>query len=256
MGSLTIGQVATYRPLRKCGLEELAIHQISATPSGGVLFARKTEREQKDIARKMVLDLVSRERHPDNLSVLTMPGLNWSFERKLLGRREKDWQRLVSPLRTQITAIENDRMIYHAALMSMPGMQQAKAVGNSPITVLPATAFSERGVANSWVEYHFGNIDNFMAEPGEMFDVAWLDYTGPLSIERLAIIKKFFAARVRHTLIITHLKARWNVDTSAAISRAGGANAWVKKHIAGRIEHDHEYQDGASPMAQIAITKE
>ena len=55
--------------------------------------------------------------------------------------------------------------------------------------------------------------------------------------------------------LVTALKARWNKDTSHAIERAGGHGAWVLRHLHGDVLHDIEYQDGPSPMHQIALRK-
>lgn len=78
----------TYRPLRHCGHEELAAHVATATPSGGILFARKPSEEQKLAAREAILDLFWPENWPGRLHMLTMPGLKWKLEGVLMKRRE------------------------------------------------------------------------------------------------------------------------------------------------------------------------
>lgn len=257
MSSKSLAEVANYRPLSACGIEELAAHQINATPSPGVLFARKQEHEEKDAARLAILDLLGPDEFPKGLSVLSMPSVQWKFERKLFGRREGDWLRKKGPHRTYLTCIENDRPIYHAALMQMPGVYQLKH-GNSIVQMLPATSFAERVVRNRWVgRFFFANVDDLMRDhDGEhQYDVAWLDYTGPLTIERLALIDEFFRKGVRSILVVTALKARWNRDTSDAIERAGGHSAWFLKTIPGALLHEINYQDGGSPMAQFAMRK-
>ena len=55
--------------------------------------------------------------------------------------------------------------------------------------------------------------------------------------------------------VVTALKARWNRETSDAIGRAGSHGAWMRKQLPGDVLHDIEYQDGASPMAQIALRR-
>lgn len=250
--SKSIGEIAFRRRLRDCSIEELAVEQIMRSPSGGVLFARNTERENKDAARLEIINLFRRDRFPKSLSILTLPGLEWKFERKLFGQREGDWYRMDKPRRTYFTCIENDRMLYHAAVTKMPGLHHI----GSLTRVLPATEFAEKTVANPWIRrYFFGNVDDLMQQQAMQFDGAWLDYTGPMSLKRLKIISAFYDKCIRHTLVITSLKARWNREMSSAIAHAGGHSALIINHLHGTVEHDLEYQDSGSPMSQIAISK-
>lgn len=239
-----------YKPLYRCDVEELAAVQ-QVRPSGGVLFARNPDREQKDAARQLILNLFARDAHPGHLSILTMPGLNWRFERKLLGKREGDWYRLAGPGATRITAVENDRFVYYSATHQMPGLHTRNGVAAH----LRPEPFAERTVKTKFIDaFHFANVDDLMAETTETWDAAWLDYTGPLTVERLKLIVRFFARSVRGTLIVTSLKARYNKETSIAIERAGGHSEWLRKHLRGDVLHDIEYFD-TSPMAQIAVRK-
>ncbi len=252
----SVHEIAEYKPLTSCGMEELAIHLITAPVTGGIAFARKSDREQKDIARTMIIDLFTPIMWPTGLNILSMPGLEWKFERKLLGKREGDWFRKPSPHRTYITAIENDRAIYHGGLVNMPGLQQEGSINK----VLPATKFAERVVRNTWVNrYFFGNVDDLMREQPEehKYDAAWLDYTGPMSLERAHLINKFFDNSIRSTLVLTNLKARWNAHTSAQIANCGSYESWAEKTFLREHEllHYIEYQDGPSPMAQLAMRK-
>lgn len=260
MSTRSLHEIAAPRPLSRCGLEELAVHQITATPSGGVLFARKKERGEKDEARRYIVDLLGDVEAFPTLSVLTLPGLEWKFENKLLGRREGNWagKDRPGPTRTTLTCIENDRSIYHAAIMQMPGMKHWRNAQrtNPPIKVLQAPSFAERAIANPWVDgFYFGNVDDLMRSDTRMFDAAWLDYTGPLTCERVALIRQFFEKRVRHVLVVTALRARWTRETSDAITRAGGHSAWFLRGMRADVLHDINYQDGPSPMAQIAVAK-
>lgn len=261
MTSRSLHEIAAPRPLSRCGLEELAVHQITAAPSGGIMFARKQERGEKDEARRHIIDLLGDIEAFPTLSILTLPGLEWKFENKLLGRREGNWagEARPGPARTTFTCIENDRSIYHAAVTKMPGMRPWRNRHdrrNPLIRVLPATSFAERAVSNQWVDrFYFGNVDDLMRSDDRVFDAAWLDYTGPLSIDRLALIRRFFAARVRRVLVVTALRARWNRETSDVITAAGGHSAWFLRGMSAEVLHDINYQDGPSPMAQIAVSK-
>lgn len=249
----SLREVSYAKPLRDCGIEELAVHQYTANPSGGILFTRKRDHDQKDLARIAVLRLFGPDMFPKGLSILTMPGLDWKFERKLLGRREGNWFKRKGPHKTYLTCIENDRAIYHAGVLNMPGMRAAEP---SAVISLPPTSYSERAVRNIWIgRYFFGNVDDLMMAQQLPFDAAWLDYTGPLTIKRLAVIAEFFRVNIRSTLVITSLKARWNRETADAIARKESLAAWIRESIVGNVLHEIEYQDGGSPMLQIAFGK-
>lgn len=240
--------IPTYRPLRACGVEELAVHQFKATPSGGVLFARAPAGDEKRAAREAILELLTPEAWPGSLTMLTMPGLKWKFEGSLMKLREGDL-RSDAPARTRLTCVENDRSIYHAALLRMPGIRNPKHTFH----VYPSTSFAERCVSGLFVDrYYFGNVDDLMRAPPESYDAAWLDYTGPLSVARLNLIRHFFRHRVRRLLVVTALRARWARETSDAIDAAGGHSEWFWRFMGGERVHEINYQDG-SPMAQFAL---
>lgn len=252
--SRSIGQVANYKPLRLCNIEELAATQITR-PSGGMLFARNPDRAEKDAARKLILNLFRTDLWGHDLRILTMPGLDWRFERKLLGKREGNWMgrkaKLDAPRRTQITSIENDRFIYYSACHQMPGLHTHRALTK----ILPAPSFGERTVSTGFIKaFHFANVDDLMRETDETWDAVWLDYIGPLTTDRLALIAAFYQRAVSSTIVVTALKARWNRATSDAITRAGGHSKWLRSHLTGHVLHDIEYFD-TSPMAQIAVCK-
>lgn len=245
----SLRQVAQYKPLYRCDIEELAAHQI-VRPSGGMLFARNPDRQQKDRARGLIIGLLSKVKWPGPLRVLTMPGLDWRFERKLLGNREGDWLRsLAQPARTHITSVENDRYIYYSAAHCMPGLHTPKALTR----IMPAPPFAERSLSTKFIDrFYFANIDDLMRETTDSWDAVWLDYIGPLTIERLGLIATFYQRSVRGILIVTTLKARWNRETSDAIERAGGHSPWLANSLPGEVLHDIEYFD-TSPMAQFAV---
>jgi hypothetical protein len=122
MSFRSIGQVANYKPLHRCNMEELAAHYgHSYEPGGGILFARKPDGEEKIKARQLILDMFSAERWPERLNMLTMPSVSWRFERQLLGSREPGWLRRPRPRTVHFTAVENDRAIYYAGAAQMPG---------------------------------------------------------------------------------------------------------------------------------------
>jgi len=248
-GSQSLRQVATYKPIHKCSLEELATIQ-RVSPSGGVLFSQKERRAQKDIARKMVLDLFTLDNRKESLKILTMPSLDWRFEQKLLGKREGDWFNKSGPSNTQITSCENDRYIFYSASQKIPGI----STPNSLITINRAPSFAEQSIKTKFVDsFYLANVDDLMAETDQKWDAVWLDYTGPLSVSRLKIISDFYHRCVRETLVVTALKARWSRSVSRTIESHGGYFGWIKSSLPGRVLHEHEYFD-SSPMAQFAVS--
>lgn len=266
---LTLDMIGSAKPLARCGMAELAVHTATARPSGGILFARGQERGHKDEARRYIIDLLGDvERYP-RLSVLTMPGMSWRFENKLLGRREGDWANGASgPRRTAITAAESDRSIYFAAVTKMPGMIRddwrtrgrlvPAEVPNPVVSMETPPAWAECSVSNPWVErFHFANVDDLLASGDCCYDAAWLDYTGPLSVTRLAVIQRFWQQRIRPggALALTVLKARWQRPASQAMAAGGGHHEWVVRNLPGDVHHVCEYQDTGSPMYQIIVTK-
>lgn len=262
MSSKSLREITEYKPLSRCGMEELAMHQRTVLPSGGVLFARNADGEGKKAARQHIIDLFHPDRWAGPLNMLTMPGVSWRFERMLLGVREQGWFRKSHPRRTHFTGAENDRAIYFAGVTQMPGTETPHRL-IKPVK-RERFPFAELAVKTRYVSYFFANVDDMLShewQPAAYQEVnhvgwgaAWLDYTGPMSIERVAKIQMFYEKFVRSVLIVTSLKARWNAATSAAIMKAGGHSNWLSQHLAGRVLHDIEYFD-TSPMAQFAVSK-
>jgi hypothetical protein len=252
MTSRSIGEVANYRPLAQCGMEELAARQATIVPSGGVLFARTADRRQKTAARQRVLNLFQPEVWDRSLHIFTMPGLHWRFERLLLGARETGWMHAPRPHRTLFTSIENDRALYFAAAAQMPGVHTPDAIVRSikPARLQP---FAEMGVKTRYGAFFFANVHDLMLQNWDSgWDAAWLDYTGPLSVERLRLIRDFYHRSVREILIVTAMGARWDERTVAAIEAANGYWPWLFHHLPGEILHAIEYYDTV-PMLQFAV---
>ncbi len=201
----TIGQVAAYKPLGRLNMEELAARQRTIKASSGIQFARTVNREQKDAARQQIIDLFSPSVWPGRLRMLTMPGLEWRFERKLLGKREGNWMQKRGPERTYFTCIENDRALYFASMAKIPGAETRSA----KLTMLPPPDFAELALKTRFIGGHFfANVDDLIRQTQWTFDAAWLDYTGPMSVERLKLLERFYQRCVYSTLIVTVLRAR------------------------------------------------
>lgn len=265
---IAIDMIGKPRRLAECGMEELAVHHLTARPSGGILFARATERGHKDEARRHLIDLLGDTVRWPTLRVLSMPGLDWRFEVKLLGRREGDWARggMPGPQRTNLTCVENDRALYRAAVTRMPGMARhwkmhKHLTTNEPLRMETPPAWAECSMSNAWVDrFHFANVDDLMAglPDDAQFDAVWLDYTGFMTVKRLAVVARFYQRHVRPggVLAITVLKARWPKDATRAMEKAGGHTAWLREALPGHLEHDLTYSDTGSPMAQVCVVKD
>jgi len=257
MGNIrSLGQIAYKKPIARLGMEELAARQRGIEPRGGILFARNADGEEKSAARQRVLDLFHPIQWPldQRLHLLTMPSVQWRFERKLLGMRE-GWTRQCKPKGTYFTACENDRAIFYAAVSQMPGLHTP----DSELKWIKPYPFAEMGVKTRHASFFFANIDDFMAHDWKtkmaQWDAVWLDYTGPLTVERLALIKRFYRDSVSSILIITSLKSRFDRVTTDAVARAGSHSNWLRKHLKGEVLHDIEYFD-TSAMAQFAVQKQ
>jgi hypothetical protein len=233
---------------RLLGMEELAERQRRIKkPHGGVLFARNGDNEEKIAARQRIIDLFHPDRWPGPLSMLTMPSVMWRFERQLLDVREPGWKQAEHPQRTQFTSVEFEYNLFTAACHQMPGLGTSVAKEPQPYP------FAERGLKTNYATLLFAAVEALMKnEWPNGWDAVWLDFTGKMSVERLAVIAEFYHRCVRDTLIITALKCRWNRKTTAAIAAAGGYAFWLNQHLYGQILHVIEYQD-TSPMVQFAV---
>lgn len=244
--------IVPYKPLARCSIDELAAQQRIndlRRLTSGVSFARKDDDAEKQQARLKVLALLSPDTKPGPVSVLTMPGINWHFEAQLLKAREPHWRHQTEIDRTRFTCVENDRFVYYSAATKMPGNKHCT------IRSLDRPQYAERAMGHGIVDrFIFANVDDLMQDEAERFDVAWLDYTGPLTVERMRIIQRFWSTSISDTLIVTALKARWNKATSLVVDRHGGCLEWMLASLPGRVLHAIEYQDG-SPMVQLAVTK-
>lgn len=244
-----------YKRLALCGLDELAAQAAADTrrarASSGLTFAQKDSTEEKDQARAEILKLLDLKRAPGPLRTLSMPGLSWFFEAQLLKLREPTWRQQKAVSMVDLTCIENDRFVYHSAATKMPGNRHTR------VHTLPRPPYAESAIGNGIVgRYVFANVDDLLQEPEERFDFAWLDYTGPLSVERVQKIRAFWLASQAKTLVVTSLRARWNKETGRTIERHGGPNGWLRARLPGQVLHELEYQDGHSPMAQFAVTSD
>lgn len=248
------------RPLSRMTIEEAIGHlseRANKDQQGGLAFARTKNRDQKGIARQAILDLFHPMRRPGYLRMITMPGVTWQFERLLLALRDPGWMYGRASFRrnTHFTSVESDRAIFLASAVQMPGV--AAADNRQTVKTIKDYPFAQTGIKTQYAALFFANVDDFMKHswPKEsQWDAAWLDFTGPLTVERVAAIRDFYTKHIKETLIITALAARWNREAIKAIDRAGGHTQWIMDGLNSDIVHHIEYLDTA-PMTQIAIRK-
>lgn len=221
----------------------------------GIRYARRVERTSKHMARNAVVSLFTPRRFSGGLSILTMPGLDWSFERSLLANRERgrgSGDRGVR--RTFITAVERNPAIWQASILRMPGADTSLSCA------MPTPGFA-RAVTRSHSIQRFYNCDvsDFVTgaanawRPDWRFVGAWIDLTGPLTMPMLDTLEALWGRISRH-LVVTSLKARWPAEVGAQVREAGIAQLLMDRMPFAVPTVELEYADG-SPMHQIVLTR-
>jgi hypothetical protein len=235
-------------------VDELACRQIAIgrRAGGGIAYARKIDHSNKNLARAEILSLFKRRKWPKGLSILTMPGINWTFELRLLSLREGNWHRHASSTkRTHICAVELDPAIYTAATLCMPRSTDSPIVTfvNSPMWTAHSTG------SNAIRRFHNCDMYSLMEHNAHKFDAAWLDFLGPLSCQKMQKIKTFYEQWIGSIFIVTFLAARHEQEVTLDAELNDGLEGWLAKELPGKILHCFRYQDGASPMLQYAVQK-
>lgn len=229
---------------------------VRANPdTPGVNFARKvaahhSQRLEKDAARGAVVGRLTRRIYPKSLSILTMPGVEWRFEKALLRNRESAAsKREGNPRRTYITSIEREPAIYAASLRNIPGaelgLRHLPEDFATSVTTLRTPLISR---------YHCLAFEDFVPVNRRNFAAAWLDFTGPLTDRLIAAINGF-APFVRQLLVITVLDARQSRSVSNRILSSGGTEALLSSLCPDFAVADaHQYSDGV-PMLQVRLER-
>jgi hypothetical protein len=239
-------------------IEELAYRQIAAncrgkSMTGAVRYARKTEFSEKHKARSTILSLLTKDRFPGKLTILTMPSLNWEFEARLLALRESGWIfKNKNVKRTFITGVEIDPAVYRGGCLKMPRGDECAFVSipNSPMWTAHTIS------SNIVSRFHNCDVFNLMRNCDVQYSVVWLDFTGPLSRQKIEEIQTFYDKRIKSILVVTCLAARYNQETSLELETYGELEGWFTALLPGKVEHCIRYQDGASPMIQYAVRKD
>jgi|ERR1700734_56339 len=237
--------------------EIVANFYLNGGSSPGVAFARKVHCSGaslagKDAARGRIINLYDSDKWPMPLTILTMPGLKWIFERQLLQRRGKlnaqscRIGHTYPKARTFIVGIENDEMIYRGALKYIPRAREQSIQLRSARSV--KTNYIHRYMAMDVEEYIEHELCPF-------FDAAWFDFTGFLTERRLKGIKNFWKNNCGLLCTITTLSARWSKVTSKKIKQAGGLGQLIQQELDATILNEFTYADGGVPMHQITLIK-
>jgi hypothetical protein len=215
-----------------------------AAYGSGVMFARKEATDQKDAARLAVLKWFSKEEFPGHLAIITMPGLMWEFERKLIRERYYKTSKLI------IIACESDEAIYRAALYQMPANSRGIRMSHCP--EFATATFSSDCVQ----KFYRCRIEKFLLAKENPVDGAWLDFSGPLYISRMKAVMDCWERLIRSRLVITCTTSRYDACTAHAVKAAGGYIEWILSCLPGAVVREiTHYADGAG-MVQIVLDKE
>lgn len=228
--------------------------------TSGVAFARKahmTTMRAKDDARWRILDSLSREEWPGKLRVMTMPGLEWIFERELINSRDyaihgDNWkanpqggQFFKQRKATEIVAVEYDPAVYFGSIKWMPASRKK------------LSQLSPHALSTSKIEvYYFTDVETFIGDSAcPEVDAAWLDFTGYMTPVRLHRINRFWKEKCRWQLAITVLNARYPAHVKAQVLKYGSMDKWITGVLGGQIVDIHHYFDECSAMIQIILRK-
>jgi hypothetical protein len=218
--------------------------------SGGVLFARKGNAEDKQLARERVVKSLGPIFWPGNLRLLTLPGLKWEFEYQLLQMRQK------GQTRTTVYALERDPAIYFGSLKWMPRRFQCKRpnhTGNGEIKQVSPHCLRTRSIHS----YYFTSAEAFLKDPNcPEVDAAWLDFTGTINADTMAALRRFWRTRCTWQMTVTALNGRYKSETAKAVARHGGFVEWIINSLPGFVSDVYRYRDGHSAMVQITLQKD
>lgn len=214
----------------------------------GVHFARRESDTAKAKARGRVLHYIQRfHEKRRRLNILTMPGVDWTFEKALIGAREHGGGKRY-PRYTFITAVESSHAVWTAALVTMP-------LGfGALITDLPTPTGVTAAVRSKVISrFYCCDVEDYInSDTMYPLDAAWLDFCGPITERRLQAINVLWERRGVKTLVVTSLKARWPRETAQAVKRDGLLSTIVAATPKASVIAEHEYRDG-SPMHQVVL---
>lgn len=160
------------------------------------------ERVKQTRSRNPVLNLYTEL--PGHLTLLTMPGPYWTFEKQLLYNRNAFGHGT-----TEVVAVESDPWIYSESLDHAP--------------VSGWEIHSENEMRTGHVVYLFGTVEKLI-DRGELdkynLDGAWLDFSGVMDMRRLEAIYALWPT-LSHSLVVTFLGHRYREEVRKALRRRG-----------------------------------
>lgn len=223
----------------------------------GISFARRASSTEKTQARSRLVPLFGSRRWERkygqrNLSILTMPGLDWTFERQLLTQRERA-KRRENPSFTSITAVERSAPVWAASMLRMPGAATSLML-NVPCPPHARNACRTRAIGR----FFLSSFEGLALESGPkvyVFDAAWIDLCGPVTEARVHALKHLWDRKVRHLLIVTSLAARWPSGFADKVRQYGGITGLLDAELSpSAVVDEYTYRDGV-PMHQVVLAK-
>lgn len=220
--------------------------------TSGVAYARKAHEmgaaaTEKNDARQRVIDSLSRKHKRGKLRVLTMPGLEWAFEKALIARRDyaKLNKRVCPAWQTEIYAVEYDPAIYFGSLNWIPNRRKG------------ITQLSPHALRTTHINlYYYTDVETLIKAPEcPEVDAAWLDFTGYMTPRRLSAIKRFWQTKCTWQLTVTILNARYDSEVAARVRKHGGMCEWISETLGGRVTDCYRYFNEYSAMMQITMRK-
>jgi len=227
----------------------------------GTRFVRRSgeAKSVKMASRMRVLDLFDRNVFVDQLRILTFPSTNWIFEGMLINNRAgttrvRHIQRVPVGLHTMIVGIEREESIYRTALNLIPSVRYGfRTKECPPYATSSLRTFSIKrflrcefeGLAESEV-----SVDC----KGMVFNGAWLDFNGCISMRRKNAIEKFL---LNHTngncrLVVTAANCRYNSESEEywGSDKFGSILSWCGSM--GEVLYSAYYKSSV-PMIEFAI---
>jgi hypothetical protein len=214
-------------------------------PSAGVQFARHKahKKDAKRKARNRILRWMTSWGCPGRLPLrmFSMPGMYWSFEHCLLGVPRIGMRPNFSG-RLDITAIERERSVYLASLRYMPGTANGIDARNAAISTDKVLAF------------HRVDFYEFIEDNAHHFDLAWVDFNGQMTDNKLLALKKFWES-IDWLLVITVLDARQENNVTALTNSHGSMGAWLAKELGNcKLCDEFDYAEDVA-MKQMIFQK-
>jgi len=237
----------TYHNLAGATLEEVAAYvRLRPVATPGELYLRKQRdpdsNANKDFYSRFPVYKLWREL-PGTLRILTMPGLKWQLERRIL-----DW-RVKRGLKTQITAVERDHAIFRLALHWMPSEGYKWKKGELQV-------MDDKSVKSDVAWYEQREVEDVIANTDWKWDGAWLDWNGQLTEAKLFALKTLWP-RLGHSLVVTVRGSRQEPTLTRKLASAGGYGPFMAKFLGvdPRQVGEDGYLSGHARFWQVTVMK-